>query len=262
MNGGIGVKVKRVASYRIAAYPDKEAASREPELLLATPERWHRNVAVYTALAFTSALLISGCDNKQVRVYDHGKGVCLYQGDMNVTMGLYTRPMPIPVVTEESAAYLIIQDEFNKQGISITVSDITLDAIELPSGKLNWRNRTTFPSTKEGQLVLDGQVKDMGIAFEYVSTDDIVEMTKWDQDVPNKKQPIVLDMRAGAQALAKSLEGNTGINAVAVFYDPINESKPFDGNNDKREQWLKQSHEDLRQQVRDFIAWLKAEGII
>ena len=254
--------MQKVKQYRMVAYPDKDAVNREPDLLLTMPERWHRNAAAYAAMAFTSALLLSGCDNKMVKIYDHGKGVCFYQNTLNVTMGLFTRPMPIPVMTEESAAYSIIQDEFNKQGITIIDSDIALKAVELPSGNLNWQNRTEFHSTKEGQLVLDGQVEDMDIAFEYVSTEDIVGMTEWDQDDPNKKKPIVLDMRAGAQALAKSLKGNTGINAIAVFYDPINDSKPFDGDNETRQQWLEQSHENLRQQVRDFIAWLKAQGII
>mgnify|MGYP000088117818 len=97
------------------------------------------------------------------------------------------------------------------------------------------------------------------------------------------------DLIPTAETLRKGLEGNTHGNTVGIFYDPIadNESinkeygeklKALSENNDLTEEqkskeyqklhdewktYLKKTSEDLlKEQIKDFLNWLKAEGII
>lgn len=244
------MQVQRFAKCRPAAYPDKEAVLGDPDLLRTIPERWKRNAAACAALAATLAILAS-CSGAArgrglaVPFFDRGGG--RYQYELNV-MGRFAPPK---VITEDSA-FWIIQEEAGKQGLRFEKTGKILKEALLPERSMQPDNSLYESPKPQSSLQLDGYDAALDIAYEYVSREDSAQ---W-----NSKNTIVTEtaaiaqMKEDARELLKGLKGNTGNTIVAVFYDPADE---IDGKKD-----FDQIQEDLRQQVRDFIAWLKAQEII
>ena len=92
--------------------------------------------------------------------------------------------------------------------------------------------------------------------MEFVSTDDILD---WKTDTGMAATVEEFDLKGTAQRLADCTDN------VAVFYDPTADNYlDFTGSNEESyvESSREQSLEELRAQVRDFLQWLKAQGVI
>ena len=143
---------------------------------------------------------------------------------------------------------------------------------QLPLTNRNWRgfddNLFPKPVTRAGQLVLDGFDRKHKVAFEFVSREDFLG---W-QDPNSRKEGLAstMELRGTAEMLRSGLTSARHTPWIGVFYEPLAAPplvRPVDWDMQKFLVQIKQAEraaeeEALRAQVRDFIAWLKAQGVI
>ncbi len=286
--------------YRTPKYPTAEAVNANPLLLRRVPKRWLAKPAVCAALTFTVTSGLFSCASSDtssetttaaevatapsVPLFEHGDGRGTY-GCVAVTSPLF--------LTEDEAAQVII-DEASRLGYEFTRGGTSV-AAKLPNTVPSAFGADTEKlGTTDGPLDPDGTVAD-GLVFEFVSKDDLFAWETDDYDGP-RASVSVYDVKDAATRLASN---NTG---VAAFYDPVavlddiygeydrileeyaakkglkfDENKGYDLTDEDYEAinaeydvlyekhkatQIEQSYEDLRAQVRDFIAWLEGQGVI
>ncbi|HOB21158.1 MAG TPA: hypothetical protein PKO35_10710 [Candidatus Atribacteria bacterium] len=264
------MEVKPVRSYKKPGYPDKLTVMSGPELLKSVPERWKANARALFAMSALFAITAAGCgpvpdmtsgdgDEKNpgrksdpalvAPIFEHGGG----RG------GFGCVSISPPVFLSEEEAMDVIRAEAEEAGISLDRGGLTLKGVRIP--KTRYYRSTS--STKKGELELDGYDADKEIAVEFVSLKDYNDWWTKENEMATAGTYGFID---AARLLRDGLEGRTKDTAVGVFYDPA----PFDTNlweqglsfEEIQAELKKQSIESLRQQVRDFIEWLKGEGII
>lgn len=288
-----------VSHYKEAAYPTKEQVMAHPELLRRIPRRWAGNPLVLTALGLVLSAGLTACGTVQssdmpsspsprsseetgtsdflasdlshptvasaadsaepsdeaspnapealdIPIFAHGTGRGSY-GCESVAP---------PVFLSEEEAMQVIAEECAAQGIDIsgekTISGTFPATSTLPEVTSGGESDKTYT----GELTLDGYSEDLGIGVEFVSTDDILD---WQADTGMAATVEQYNLKGTAQRLA-DCTGN-----VAVFYDPTaDDYRDFTGSNEESyvENGKAQSLEELREQVRDFLQWLKAQGVV
>ena len=119
--------------------------------------------------------------------------------------------------------------------------------------------------TRKTRISTDGEDRSRHIGYVYVSEQDF---DRWERAntgtiafVSSK------DLKGAADRLVQGLKDPPPPMALGVFYDPIAASTSEDYAGGKTWQEVEAStrikaRELLRQQVRDFIGWLKAQGVI
>jgi hypothetical protein len=146
-----------------------------------------------------------------------------------------------------------------------------------PSGPYPYREgarELDFPGGpwlgREGALHLDGSDGARSVHYEYVSVDDY---RKGELVGPNGSTASVssFDLQPAARALRWGLAASKPKGAYGVFYDPArtwDDGKAALGAPDQHD-WKALEAEvkrlaraDLRAQVRDFVEWLKGQGVI
>lgn len=261
------MEVCKVAATHPPRYPDKQAILADSALLLDTPERWRRNAAVCAALASVSALLLSSCSTMANNSESAAIPVPFFEyGDGRGGFGCVS--VAPPAFLSESEAHAVIYEIAKEEGILFQRNQVQLEKIGIPVTHVMGDNDPTY-KVKKGTLLLDGTDEENKVAFEFISTTDIED---WADDPKNMWSSVSsYDFIGAAKALSKSLGKADTDMAVAVFYDP---SYPYNDETKKiiteckddyplMERKLRElAREDLKKQVLDFIAWLKAEGII
>ena len=288
-----------VSHYKEAAYPTKEQVMAHPELLRRIPRRWAGNPLVLTALGLVLSAGLTACGTVQssdmpsspsprsseengtsdflasdlshptvasaadsaepsdeaspnapealdIPIFAHGTGRGSY-GCESVAP---------PVFLSEEEAMQVIAEECAAQGIDIsgekTISGTFPATSTLPEAISGGESDKTYT----GELTLDGYSEDLGIGVEFVSTDDILD---WQADTGMAATVEQYNLKGTAQRLADCTDN------VAVFYDPTaDDYRDFTGSNEESyvENGKAQSLEELREQVRDFLQWLKAQGVV
>ena len=288
-----------VSHYKEAAYPTKEQVMAHPELLRRIPRRWAGNPLVLTALGLVLSAGLTACGTVQssdmpsspsprsseetgtsdflasdlshptvasaadsaepsdeaspnapealdIPIFAHGTGRGSY-GCESVAP---------PVFLSEEEAMQVIAEECAAQGIDIsgekTISGTFPATSTLPEVTSGGESDKTYT----GELTLDGYSEDLGIGVEFVSTDDILD---WQADTGMAATVEQYNLKGTAQRLADCTDN------VAVFYDPTaDDYRDFTGSNEESyvENGKAQSLEELREQVRDFLQWLKAQGVV
>jgi hypothetical protein len=294
------MEVQRIKGYSNPSYPDMEASLRRPCLLLALPERWKRNATVCSVLAATSAMLLAACASQPgpaaAGTSPRQTGIPLASLQPTASYTPLPTPSPTPspqtqkgiavplfehgvgrggfgcvsvappAFLSEDEAFEIIHDEASKAGLLIEQKGVSLDNIDLPITSL-YPDETKQHGYQKGTLALDGINAEKKIAYEYVSTDDI---ELWLGKSGMASSVSDYDFIDTAKDLSASVNQYDSGMVVAVFYDPgykyddsISRIVTESGTEEIAEQKLKELVKvDLRAQVRDFIAWLKAQGII
>ena len=150
----------------------------------------------------------------------------------------------------------VIEEECAAQGIDLTGQKTISGTFPATSTLPEAISGSDSDQTYTGDLSLDGYSEDLGIGVEFVSTDDILD---WKADTGMAATVEEFDLKGTAQHLADCTDN------VAVFYDPTaDDYLDFTGSNEESyvESSKEQSLEELRAQVRDFLQWLKAQGVI
>lgn len=260
------LEIEPVPFYKEPKYPTKAVVLMNPAILSALPQRWKSLPSMCLALTLTLSTGLYGCakepprdeddSDKDLRVsvpfFAHGEG-----------RGAYGCVMVAPAVyLSEEEALQIIQEEAEAKGIHFDDTK-TIRSMHFPA--TNIYHGDTEYETREGSIELDGYDSDLQIGFEYISEEDVFE---WAKETDSWSSVTEYDMHGTAERLSKVVKN------TAVFYDPGADIDAFEMDWEAdSETW--QAYEDqykseqkelmqenLRAQVRDFLDWLSAEGII
>lgn len=286
-------------NYKSPSYPTKEQILLHPELLRTVPRRWARNPVVLTALSLVLSAGLTACgtasdsilpDSNSAPASDAlGASNSASSGNSTISAASAedssqdstensagdpaTLDIPIfahgtgrgsygcesvapPVFLSEEEAMQVIEEECAAQGIDLTGQKTISGTFPATSTLPVAISDSDSDETYTGDLSLDGYSEDLGIGVEFVSTDDILD---WKTDTGMAATVEEFDLKGTAQRLADCTDN------VAVFYDPTADHYlEFTGSNEESyvESSKEQSLEELRAQVRDFLQWLKAQGVI
>jgi hypothetical protein len=258
------MRISPVNGYKGPKYPTRGILDEYPELLALVPKRWQASPVVLTALGtlclLSAAIQINAkgrVSKPAVRVapvFRHGEGRGVF-GCVAVNP---------PVVLSEQDAREVIIDEAKKAGINLSAKGPELSDVLMENHKFDG-NKTE--QQKKKKLQLDGVDSKRHLAFEYVSEDEATEWSK-----PSGSTIDVIEPRKLAQLLRSRL-GKTKQNGnYVIFYDPF-EAPNYDPWNIKKPLTTKdiekmrikaeeKTRQQLRLQVKDFVKWLKAQGVI
>lgn len=204
-------------------------------------------------------------------VFTHGAGTGAY-GCIAVTA---------PFFLSEEEAYEIIKSEAERYGdIAFTrKSPPVLEDVKLPESRLYSGAAEKKGTVREGDLCLDGADAENRIAFEFISRDDVYEWRKENEEAT--ATVTLYDAKGTAEKLREELVSYGPHMSLGIFYDPCNDvdmdgaldamakaeeqGETFDWDGAKLENEARaraKSEEELRAQVRDFLDWLKGQGVI
>jgi hypothetical protein len=250
------MKVQPVSQCRKVRYPTRPALDQHPDTLQQLPSRWRANPVVIAALA--SLFTLSSANQQQATPKDkvaplfvHGQG----RGSFGCVV---VNP---PVFLSETEARAVILEEAKKAGI----------AFQSPKGKsrtisIELKDKAT--GKKLCTVDADGIDRKRKIAFVFVSQDDADH-----GNLLNGSSVYGYDLKQGAKALIAKMSKYQPETIVGTFYDPMMKRNRSLGKAEKVKDWKAyfkkvrerakaSDREELRKQVRDFVKWLKAQGVI
>jgi len=272
------MKVMPIRRYKEPRFPTRAILDAHPELLRLVPKRWRANPVVLTALAAT-IMIISGCRSvasgkgspaavsRVAPIFQHGEG----RGAFGC------QAVNPPVFLSEDEARQVITQEAKKAGISFA-PDINTKSVRVPTTdryESLWARppRPAYRQSHRALLTFDGTDERRAVSYEYVSESDFKAWEGKHKGLVSLAYDIgTLD---AAKRLQESLSRTRLTGTYAVFYDPLatpKENEIWRGHlstpewdarlKPREEQGMQLAREELRKQVRDFIAWLKAQGVI
>lgn len=267
------MKIEPVRRYATPQLATREIVDENPDLLRLLPKRWQSNAAVVAAVAACVAL--SSCaasaagkttgkakppvTSRIAPVFIHGEGIGAFGCEV-------VNP---PTFLSEDEARQVIVEEAKRAGIKFEQTTKTLPNIQMPTTPREFGDKQPKRQMKAQAIVLDGVDKKRNIAFEYVSEGDLV---KWQGDPSDHPASTLISYNIGGAAkdLQAGLAKGKPVGTYAVFYDPVALAKlRYAPGQDLEEQRIRaegaaidEARAELRAQVRDFIKWLKGQGVI
>jgi hypothetical protein len=142
-----------------------------------------------------------------------------------------------PPTWSENDARRVVVDEAKHQGVSFVLEGKLPGVPGIRSSRDGKASSGEAVSEQSGPLVFDGVDQTGKIVFEILTSEDVPDRT----DNTDR----ITDFLAAAQNLAEELKTKSGDYVAGVFYDPLTGKGTV------------ADEEPLRQQVRDFVAWLK-----
>jgi hypothetical protein len=291
----MSLKVVSVTRYEEPLYPTHGILDEHSELLKLVPKRWRGNPAVFAALAGACLLLAdykaqAGPNPKEqskslvAPIFEHGRGVAYFGGDG-----------PGFVALSEEDARRIVSDEAGKAGLIFVPDSLILKNVNCPvTDPYAFLRRSNpplkiEPSEKDRRqipLQLDGTNRKKMVSYEYVSVKDFNQWRARGSSVSSTVD--MTDSIGAARQLRESIISAKPAGYYGVFYDPgVSRDEATGGNpaielpsaeyfadqttlepDLPRLQSKRQSPTTilagakLREQVRDFIKWLKGQGVI
>ena len=227
------MKVEPLRRYSWPLYPTRDYLNDHPELLNCVPERWRKNAVVLAALG-TAAMLLASC---QSSTSESAAQKLLPKSPVVQLAGLF--PNPPTVMLTEADARRCVENEAEPEGICFE------------------RGGMAFTSVLRSMAVdstADGYDRGHNVAYEL----------SWDRD----------RMERGDGSPVATPQADTGRpRAMAIFnlatqptdYYVVTASGKWEVHMVSPDRAARRdsiTEADLRLQVRDFIAWLKADGII
>lgn len=275
--------IKPVKKYRSPKYPVKQAVLDNPELLKLMPDRWKKSLYVNAALSSLLIFTLASCRGRELSgteqtekkplvapIFDHGNGRGSF-GCMSISP---------PSFLSEEEAYQVIQEEGKKYGISFDKEGLNIENVRIPEtkyflkpekqveGNKSFRDKGgVISSSKTGDLKLDGYDGVKKIGYEFISREDYYSW-KVEEGIHSSVEDF--DFLSTANLLRDGLEKNNGEASIGVFYNPmVSLSREELRIEDEDRDWdalaakVKGMGEDeLRKQVKDFLEWLRAQGVI
>jgi hypothetical protein len=268
--------VHPVRRYRKPGFPTRVILNIHPELLRLVPKRWRGNPVVLTALATVCIILTTArgdwargaaAASKVAPIFEHGEG-------RGATGCQAINP---PVFLSEAEARQVIAEEAKKAGLSFAANAKRLQGVQVPVTDTQSSLREPSPGhpggkaaprpgTRRRSLVLDGFDSRRKVGYEFVSASDY---DAWEEPHKMRSTVSLYEVRGAAATLQEGLTTAKPEGTYAVFYDPAAryedpaEKQPWRVPWERRAQEAnKTAREELRKQVRDFLAWLKAQGVI
>jgi hypothetical protein len=269
------MQVKPIVKYKPPVYPAREEIIKDPKLLKTLPERWKGNAYAAAAMSLLLIMTLTSCGSQNIDAGStespsKGQAAPIFvHGDGRGSFGCES--VAPPAFLSEEEAFTVIAEEAKREGIIFTSDGPTLKNVIIPKTDTFYEQEDTKEvEGVKGDLVLDGADNSKNIAFEFVSHDDI---ESW-LDKNSGRMSTVETFRFfdTAETLSGGMQDKTGSFSVATFYDPSfdfgsqNTQDIIKNNKDDykglQEKLKDQVKNDLREQVRDFLSWLKGQGII
>ncbi len=278
------MKVKPVKRRKQPEYPTHDYLKEHPELLRLVPERWRHKRSVLAILS-AAAFLITLAQNQGLTQGKAGSGgsriapIFVHSEGRGAFGCIVVNP---PVFLTEDEARAVIQEEAKKAGLhflpdGFTIKDVDLPAtdesLSVPSASLgNRRQKSTIP-TQRGDLLLDGYESKRNIGYEFISADDF---KAWkDRRVFGGSSVSSYDFLHTAGTLRVGLAAKVSTPWTGIFFEPaahpalamtaadtLTEAARNRYWTARRNVGRQVGEEQLRLQVRDFIRWLKSQGVI
>jgi hypothetical protein len=267
-----------------SAYPTTLEVLADPELLRRhVPPAWLKHKEVAGALGAFLAANAAGCSGTApgtgsgygstgvgadapaivAPMFEHGDG----RGRSRWTLACIAVAAPTYLPEEEAIA--IIRDELARQGLPMSQRDVELSSVIIRGRELKqgyeWvvgqRGWEFIDMT--GPLEVDLMDPRRGVAVEYVAREDFDRLGGDDQAWG------AMDIKRAAASLASEVARQGRGVYFGAFYDPVKHFG-FGGWADAEERGWASSKEEaraeaarlLREQVKDFVDWLKAQGVI
>jgi len=291
--------VRPVRRYGFPVYPSRLQVLAEPDLLTQhVPPRWRRCAEMALAGAACLAAAGVGCAGENAGpaskagaavvapIFEHGEG-------RGVTGCVVANP---PVFLSEEEALQVIKEELAKTGVRLSEPGGDLPGVMIPQRREHHKrvgeryvDEVVELEGKAKPVSLDAQEADRKIAVEFVSRHDYHDLGG-----PRSSSTVDhYDFKKVARELRERAAASTRPIRLGVLYDPATvgnlqkmyqEDKELQALNEKRRQdkspevqrlinervvqigkrWhdkaAAESKALLRQQVRDFADWLKAQG--
>jgi hypothetical protein len=277
-----GMRVRPVKRKPAPRYPTRDYLREHPELLDVVPERWRNNRVVLGVLGGAVFLMMASdalAGDKATQkdsaarvapIFNHGTGRGAFGCEV-------VNP---PVFLTEEEARSVVADEAKKAGLTFAPDALTIKNALVPVTNpfgipARWlRTEHDYkPPAKVRDLVLDGYDKKHDVAYEFVSKSDF---ESWqDKEARALLSVSNYDLRETAEVVQAGLNSAKPAAYIGVFYDPMAvppKRKEPDArlpDDDRVAFWEKRTRAGrqvdervLREQVRDFIQWLKAQGVI
>jgi len=285
------MKITPVKKQLAPKYPDQYSVQLDHLLLENRPLRWYATPVAGAVLSAVVMLGLAGCSNGttttedptplpapgtetatmggvappfffKTPLFEHGDGIGVYGCDA----------VTAPIFLSEDDAFAIIKDEFEKLSLAVQQDDGTVTNVRIPKPGTRYSpdSNNSRMQTKKGTLEFDFAVQGRSIVMEYVSYDD---MRTWGFDGPTTVSRY--EYKEAARTLNTSLNRSYYEGVHGVFYDPAEyPAESIDkGNASRADGWEKtraqleeearqRASDELRAQVKDFIEWLSAQGII
>ncbi len=195
-----------------------------------------------------------------------------------------------PAFLSEAEAYEVIAEEVKREGLVLEKGGPVINGVEMPLTSLVYTSEeegTAALKSVKGSLEPDGYDSSKSVAYEFVSKEDIIAWQDKDQGGMSTVESY--DAIDTAKRLKDGLQGKSGNATVAIFYDPMGFDKEVsdkyreefreisenekltEEEKDQKFQEANQRYEEelneiktnlLREQVKEFLEWLKAQGVI
>jgi hypothetical protein len=259
--------------YRVPAYPTREDGAEEARRRV--PLRWRKSRKMATAMALLffplpgaladtcppqkgGAKPSAGTDEKRkgqgkpnplAGVFEHGEG----RGSFGCVA------VAPPAFLSEADARQVILEEFARAGVKFQLDQKRHPTLRERSSGLAYKDGKVTATEKLGEpVLLDGWDAAHNLGFEYVSHEDYMKLG----GQPSMSTVQDYDFKAVARRLADEAKQD-GSMRLGVFYDPMARVEwERDEHGNYHEPKNARGQAQLRAQVRDFIAWLRAEGVL
>ena len=260
------MKLSPLKNYRGPDYPTRAILQQHPELLRALPRRWQNNAVVLGTLAGLLTLMEQSTaqagDKATLHVapiFEHGSGHGAF-GCVAVSP---------PVFLTEAEAREVIEDEAKKADVDFAERGHKLNGVALPvTDEVPTFAQTDPKDAKKkagkksqiGDLELNGWDARLQAGYKFVALADFEAWEAKDRTIFCSVSDY--NMLDAAKRLQAGLGAVKETGTVAVFYEPAGSAPKAAPWQNSQKAAKKAGLEDLRMQVRDYIAWLKAQGII
>lgn len=268
---------KPLQDYSAPDYPNREDGERDAPLYV--PSRWRRNAKVAGAMVTFFFPVIGGAGDlpvrstiattpdekkkpeapqKQVaRVFEHGEGRGAF-GCVAVAP---------PAFLTEADARQVILEEFQRAGVKFELDKKVFPAVQEQEVTYTYERdekggyKSVRHETPLQPLVLDGYDPQHQIGFEYV---DMSNYHRLGGERSNSSVDFY-DFQKIAKETAARASKDPSVH-LGVFYDPMSDGyrRETETGDERGHYKLNrgESEKNLRNQVRDFIAWLQKEKIL
>ncbi len=263
--------------YRAPAYPRRDAVG-DDSIVRWMPRRWRASGKVAAGMAILFAAPAAHADVSPppgkvgevkpgagqegvktpaplTRVFEHGEGRGAF-GCVAVAP---------PAFLTEADARQVILEEFAKVGVRFELDRKVVPGLRQREVELTYREKKEKGRYEEvrnekdaGPLVLDGYDASHNLGFEYISEEDYFKLGGERSGSTVQSY----DFKPLATRLAADAKRDGSVR-LGVFYDPMASVEwEEEGDGNYKAPPNKRGREQLRAQVRDFIAWLKSEKIL
>lgn len=235
------LKIRPILKYQEPDYPCRDYLLEHPELLRYVPKRWRGNPLIHTFLGAALCLL----NQPAAQAEDKTEKTPVLQMHIGIA-----GDMCAPKFLSEEEATKIIQSEAKKAGIAFTSPGEKITNLKVRYIISSDDKKLSSPVEKGlKEVTMNGLDEKKHVAFEYLSEKGIEKLDEEMKTNSSEQQFGWATLESRTAAVKTALDKAEPGVRHAVFYDP-------QGYDDK------ENRKQLEIQVREFLAYLKAQGVI